>query len=216
MEINNFYEARCIQKIKQHFMELGYPESAFYTQQRFQKYVADFVLQPFNKEDHFVIFEIKQKETLEAFGFSFYHKIAHYLPKNALFVFAYLDKAENLQLLPMTLEVPEEQFERLLQSDLGFNYPTYETALLQRKKHQETQKKKTIKKQKDLFTILCYIDTIVLVGLFILELFNIFRWTTERVIVYIVIVILPLLPLFAEIKIGDYSFKREKSKKQDE
>lgn len=202
------YEEKCLERLKKYLLERGYPEESFHYPFHFDFIYCDLlVCNPMDNEP-LIYFEIKTKEGLEK-GYQYYQKYKSKI-SDALFYFVYLDESDGLKLVKMYSNMSSSKFLAFLYGNHTSLLPLYKEIVKEQVILEKEKKKKSIKKKKDLFSLWCNGITLAIIILFILELLGVFKWTTERIIVIGFISFIPVLPLFAEIKIGDYTFKRKK------
>lgn len=206
-DIKNFkYEEQCLEALKKYLFEQGYPKEAFHNSFDFD---YDLLICNVIDDEPLICFEIKTKEGLRQHGYQYFrnHQSKN---SNTLLYFAYLDEANDLKLIKMYSNMSTHKFYAILNSNYSFELPSYKEIVTEKAILKKANKTKLIKKKKDMFSLWCNGITFAILILFILELLGAFKWTTERIIIIGLISFIPILPLFAEIKIGDYTFKRKK------
>ncbi|MCI9233385.1 MAG: hypothetical protein HFH08_02160 [Bacilli bacterium] len=202
------YEERCLEQLKKYLLKQGYPAESFHYPFHFDSIYCDLLISNPETNEPLIYFEVKTKESMNN-GYRYYQKYKSNI-SNALFYLIYLDETKELKLIKMYPSMPFSKFMTILNSNYTSTLPLYKEIVKEQFILEKEKKKKSIKKKRDLFSLWCNGITLAIIILFILELFDVFRWTTERIVIIVLISFIPVLPLFAEIKIGDYTFKRKK------
>lgn len=202
------YEENCLEQLKKYLLKMGYPKESFHYPFYFDTIYCDLLVSNPNTNEPLIYFEVKTKDGMEN-GYRYYQKYKSKV-SNALFYLVYLDEAKNLKLVKMEPSLSFPKFSTFLQGNHTSSLPLYEEIVKEQVIIEKEKKKRIIKRKKDLFSTWCNGITFAILALFILELFGVFTWTLERIIIIGLIVVIPILPLFAEIKIGDYTFIRKK------
>lgn len=202
------YEEKCMELLKKYLLKQGYPKESFHYPFHFDSICCDLLVSNPDTNDPLIYFEIKTKKGMEN-GYRYYQKWKSNI-SNALFYLVYLDDSNDLKLVKMDPNMSSTKFSAFLQANYTSILPLYDEIVKEQVILEKEKKEKTVKRKKDMFSSWCNGITLAILVLFILELFGIFTWTIERIIIVGLIALIPVFPLFTEIKIGDYTFKRKK------
>ncbi len=202
------YEEKCLKQLKNDLLMQGYPQESFHSPLHLKPIYCDLLISNPDTNEPLIYFEIKTKEGMIN-GWRYYQKCKSKI-YNALFYLVYLDDSDNLKLVKMYPNMPSSKFLDFVHGNYTSSLPLYQEIVKEQVILKTENEKKSIKKKKDLFSTWCNGITLAIVILFILELLGAFKWTLERIIIVGLISFIPVLPLFAEIQIGDYKFKRKK------
>ncbi len=130
-------------------------------------------------------------------------------------VAAIFDRDKNaLEFVDFTEAIKENNYDRLIND---YQVPAYETLTVgaQRKSIKQKEEKQT--KNLNVLKLLCWIILpIICVGLLLLDAFEIYTFSTLRLIVIGAGMAVILLPCFKEIKIGEVLLKKEVEREKRE
>ena len=130
-------------------------------------------------------------------------------------VAAILNKVDRrLEFIDFTEAIKEDNFDRLVEN---YILPEYEILIIGAK--QKVVQKQEAKNKRSINTLrwLCWLVWPVLgVGLILLDAFNVYSFSTLRLIVIGVIVVITLVPCFKEITVGEVSLKNAIEQQKEE
>lgn len=130
-------------------------------------------------------------------------------------VAAIFDRDKNaLEFVDFTEAIKENNYDRLIND---YQVPAYETLTVGAQRKSIKQKEETQTKNLNVLKLLCWIILpIICVGLLLLDAFEIYTFSTLRLIVIGAGAAVILLPCFKEIKIGEVLLKKEIEKEKRE
>lgn len=130
-------------------------------------------------------------------------------------VAAILNKVDRrLEFIDFTEAIKEDNFDRLVEN---YILPEYEILIIGAK--QKVVQKQEAKNKRSINTLrwLCWLVWPVLgLGLILLDAFNVYSFSTLRLIVIGVIVVITLVPCFKEITVGEVSLKNAIEQQKEE
>ena len=130
-------------------------------------------------------------------------------------VAAILNKVDRrLEFIDFTEAIKEDNFDRLVEN---YILPEYEILIIGAK--QKVVQKQEAKNKRSIITLrwLCWLVWPVLgLGLILLDAFNVYSFSTLRLIVIGVIVVITLVPCFKEITVGEVSLKNAIEQQKEE
>lgn len=130
-------------------------------------------------------------------------------------VAAILNKVDRrLEFIDFTEAIKENNFDRLVEN---YILPEYEILIIGAK--QKVVQKQEAKNKRSINTLrwLCWLVWPVLgLGLILLDAFNVYSFSTLRLIVIGVIVVITLVPCFKEITVGEVSLKNAIEQQKEE
>ena len=214
---NSGYETLILKSL----LGKGYPRSSILLEGRLDPRIyVDFIITDINTGLPLMMIEVKSctdrtREHIRRMAFETLKR--YYLKSNLPIkaVAAIFDRDKDaLEFIDFTEAIKENDYSRLINN---YELPAYDTLTVGAQRKSINQKEEKQTRNLNVLKLLCWlILPIIGVGLLLLDAFEIYTFSTLRLIVIGALATVALLPCFKEIKIGEVLLKKEIEKEKRE
>ena len=197
-----------------YLLKKGYPRSSILLEGQLDPRVyVDFIVTDINTGLPLMMIEVKScsERTQEHVRRKAFETLKRYYQKSNLplkTIAAIFDRDKNiLEFVDFTEAIKENNYEALVDD---YELPAYQTLTVGAKRKSIKQKEGKQTKNLNVLKLLCWIILpIIGIALLLLDAFDIYTFSTLRIIVIGSLAAIILLPCFKEIKIGEVLLKKE-------
>lgn len=207
-----------IEYLKKH----GYPEDRIVTEWGNGKYRIDIAVLDNNRAMPVAIYEVKGTKTKESFnsGLAQLRRYMDFLgyPVEAGLVFS-KSISPFFEFVNLSGQYNDIQSDQKMVDEListAAEPISYENIRLSAEPKIQNSLKKKKERKLNTFNIVSWVMAFVTFVFLVLEFLGIIAFTTERMIVYGIVILLTILPFYSELKFGDLSLKRESKNQSKE